>query len=267
MLTVIPAPLHRPTYLGEVKVTLQTAWHTAEETPPYPSGFTIELQYWEDYIRTALEELAKTETGLAEVPKSPGGTHNLFVEHEGLWYPVSALPPDPFTYIRRGPWSLAARDDEPTYITFEPDGSDPIDAAYLNAQLDDLARLTGMEFAAALVAQCARLLHDWEREGANERFLRFTDPARYNELFLDLCGVIASETGGQFDRRAKLQEILEFWADRTKDVNVNGQLRWYATHGPTRAGESQEDYEADAADFRALVESNESVTRRQLEQS
>jgi len=76
----------------------------------------------------------------------------------------------------------------------------------------------------------------------------------YNEMFLNLCELIAIEDGQPFDRQGKLHDLLGCWTDPDGAIGITTLLEQYANNVPCNSGETQAAHKAEAADFRDLIE-------------
>jgi len=256
-LEVIPALRHRGIFCGEISLQPFCARNERLGIPWQPTGVCIGLQY-QDWAYSALEELARTTKGVAERPQPIDGAHVTYIEYGGLFYPPDALKPDSYGEIKRGNFKLTHDEGEPFFIYLEmPKGRalDPLDGVHVAMEIDGLAAFVGAVLANVLGHHVTAMLENFNPDDHDRKvYLRFRRMEEYNEMFLNLCELIAHETEEQFDRPAKLREFLDYWTNTEGVVDVPAQLSHYAENGPSKSGETQADYDAEAADFRRLVE-------------
>jgi hypothetical protein len=216
---------HRAYYLSELRTYIFSACNPSQGIPWHPDVIDIAIQY------------ADPETPLPRLTA-------------GVW----VVEYDP-------------KLNEPVHLELRKADAEvvPMNAEFLRSAEPDLANLIGAEPAAELTVWLIDLLdrHIAQLDTFYLAHARFRDMTTFNEVFLRLCAFIAGQTGSTFDRRAKLQEILDFWTETEGDVNVPGQLSWYAENGPAE-GETQEQYDAAVADFHALVAAGIQATRAML---
>jgi len=256
-LDVIPALRHRGIFPGEISLRLICAGNESLGIPLRPSGVYIGLQF-EEWAHRTVDEIVSTTEGVTEIPEPVDGIDVAYLEHDGLFYPLEAHERKSFNQIESGVYILTHDEGEPFGIFLHGPSANPFDALNptdVAMKLDGLAAFVGEEVANELGFCIAALIENFKPEvGDLQLFLRFSRMEDYNEMFLNLCELIAIEEGQPFNRQDKMHDFLDYWVDADEDFGITALLAQYAKFGPCHPGETQANYDAEATDFRRLVE-------------
>lgn len=157
-------------------------------------------------------------------------------------------------------WELFTRESgEPVFIHLEAPRGTEMTARYLEAQLPELAKITGAALAVELQSHLGVLLGRF-RSGDSwlEQVLRFPDPTHYSDLIISLT--VQANGVNATSRKAVLASLLTAWTGG----DYARQMGWYQERTASRPASSRRAFLEEMNEFRNLAVVSQAALERQI---